>query len=380
MKYRKIVVAIYIHPDFYPPTLNAINLLSSQCEELVVVTRNNCNVDYRPNINISYKKIGKFAYPSEMEKQSKFKKIYNFLRFTTTFFKNSISKKTDLIIAYDPIPLLSLYLFSWILKPSKKMWYHNHDIPEINSNSKFSIGWFAAKVEHKALLKMNFFSLPSNDRLNCYPQLPQSIKYFFLPNYPSLALYKKIKNNQGLNNDSIKILYQGSIGKGHSIEQLIKELNIKINNKNLKLVLKGNVREEYKKELIGLANNSDTLQNIEWLGLGLYTELQNITRSCDIGVAIHKGKDVMNKTLGTASNKIYEYIACGLPILIYDNEQFRKYLGAYKWAVFTDGTENSLIKSIQYIDDNFESLSKLARQDFENEFNFEKFFSKISLD
>jgi hypothetical protein len=82
----------------------------------------------------------------------------------------------------------------------------------------------------------------------------------------------------------------------------------------------------------------------------------------------------MNKTLGTASNKIYEYAACGLPILVYDNQQFRKYLSNYKWVVFTDGSVDSINTSIKHIVDNYIELSTQARKDFDLFFNFEKYF------
>jgi hypothetical protein len=41
-KGKKIfMVAIYSHPEYYPPTLNAIDQLSEIAESIIVVTRNN---------------------------------------------------------------------------------------------------------------------------------------------------------------------------------------------------------------------------------------------------------------------------------------------------------------------------------------------------
>jgi glycosyltransferase involved in cell wall biosynthesis len=255
-----------------------------------------------------------------------------------------------------------------------KTWYHNHDIPEISLNNKYSIGWFAAKFEQKALNKMNYFTLPSNDRLEFYPNLNSKIKYDLIPNYPSLKIYTKPQKSTIDKVEVIKILYQGSIGKGHSIEEIILLLNKQINNKKLKLVLKGPVRENYKNNLNELAIANNVEKYIDWIGVGMYKDLQTITKSCHIGLAIYKGTDVMNKTLGTASNKIYEYAACGLPILVYDNEQFRKYLSNYKWVVFTDGSIESIKSSIKYIIDNYNELSTQARKDFEHYFNFDSYF------
>jgi glycosyltransferase involved in cell wall biosynthesis len=373
-KYNRIVVSIYIHPDFYPPTINAINNLAEQCEELIVVTRNNSKEDYFIGNNVKSVKIGDYIKPYDFEKKSIAIKIITFLKFTFKLLQYSKSKKTDWIICYDSIPLFSLFLINWILPTKIKYWYHNHDVPDVNANSKFSIGWLAANYEKKALQKMNYFTLPSDDRLEYYPNINATTKYALIPNYPSTKIYKQPKTTTLEKADTIKILYQGSIGKGHSIEEIIILLSKQISGKKLKLVLKGPVREQYKNELNAIAIDNNVEKDIEWIGIGLYKDLQAITKSCDIGIAIYKGTDVMNKTLGTASNKIYEYAACGLPILVYDNQQFRKYLSNYKWVVFTDGSVDSINTSIKHIVDNYIELSTQARKDFDLFFNFEKYF------
>jgi len=370
--YNRIVVSIYIHPDFYPPTINAINNLAEHCNELIVVTRNNCKEDYFIGDNIKFIKIGAFIRPYDFEKKNVLVKINTFIKFSFQVLKNSYN--ADWLVSYDAIPLLSFYLIHWFLPKKISTWYHNHDVPEIKSNSKFSIGWFAAKFEHKALSKMNYFTLPSNDRLAYYPKLNTLTKYSLIPNYPSLKIYNSYNFKEINKTQKVKILYQGSIGKGHSLEEIVTILSKSNLSYDFNLVLKGAVREQYKNELEKIAINSNVKEKVEWLGLGLYKDLQAITKSAHIGIAIYMGNDIMNKTLGTASNKIYEYAACGLPILVYDNEQFRKYLGKYEWAIFTDGTVENLKSSLIYIIENYEKLSKNARLSFETTFNYEKYF------
>ncbi len=376
-KYNRIVVSIYIHPDFYPPTINAINNLAEKCDELIVVTRNNCKEDYPNGSNIKFVKIGSYATPYESASKNLIFKTIAFLKFTFKVLQYSKSKKTDWLISYDPIPLFSYYLINWLLPKTVQCWYHNHDIPEINVNSKFSIGWLAAKYEQKALQKMHYFTLPSDDRLVYYPNLNPKTKYALIANYPSTRIYNQARQTKLEEAETIKILYQGSISKGHSLEEIILLLNKGVSGKKLQLVLKGPVREQYKNELNVIATANNAKNCVDWIGVGLYKDLQAITKSCHIGIAIYKGTDVMNKTLGTASNKIYEYAACGLPILVYDNEQFRKYLSNYKWVVFTNGSIESLNKSISYIIDNYSDLSKQARADFEQYFNFEQYFKLL---
>jgi phospholipid N-methyltransferase len=96
-----------------------------------------------------------------------------------------------------------------------------------------------------------------------------------------------------------------------------------------------------------------------------------------IGLAIYKNVDILNTTLGTASNKVYEYTASGLPFLYFDTPHFRKYLEVMSWAFPTDLSPESVTRSIQYIDQHYVSLSTSAREEFLVSRNYEKVFQPI---
>jgi glycosyltransferase involved in cell wall biosynthesis len=83
----------------------------------------------------------------------------------------------------------------------------------------------------------------------------------------------------------------------------------------------------------------------------------------------------MNKTLGTASNKIYEYAASGMPVLVYDNEHFRSTLQNRLWVIFTDTSTVSLQRALVKIMDQYKQMEAAALNDFETELCFEKYFN-----
>jgi hypothetical protein len=366
---KRVVVSIYIDPDFYPPTINAIIALSEAFDEVVVVTRNNSENNFPFPHNVKLRKCGTYMTVRQTESTSALRKIISFVSFTFTLFKAVISKKTRLLVLFDPLPLFSFYLFAPLISKKKKIWYHNHDMPRIDKLRKYAIGWFAAKAEHRAMKAIDFFSLPSSDRLEFYPNLENKIPFFNLPNYPSLKVYRKIENKEI--NKVLKIIYQGFIGPGHALEEILPLLKETIENHQLKLVLKGSVRDDYKLKIHALADSYKVTDHIIWLGIGPYAELPGITSGCDIGIAIHMNTDNVSRTLGTASNKIYEYAACGLPAILYKNEQFEKYLSNYEWTYFSDGTTESLRQSIKSIIRDLSEVGSKARMDFEKELNFE---------
>src|SRR5690554_4666964 len=104
----KIVVAIYSHPELYPPTLNAINILSKKYDKLIVICRNDfkeSKCEFPSNVEIKFTTKPYSIY--ELDNISFIRKILYFLRFTGSFLRNILTKRPSVVICYDYIPLFS---------------------------------------------------------------------------------------------------------------------------------------------------------------------------------------------------------------------------------------------------------------------------------
>ena len=371
---KRIVIGIYIDVDFFPPSINAILNFAEVFEEVIVVSRNNSKSDFPFPKNVRLIKVGPFCTVREMEQQSVWQKAFYFSKFARTLLKYAKKGEADMLVLYDSLALFAYYL-TRKFSHSKKVWYHNHDMADSRLLGKLSIGGLAAKYESKALNYIHIFSLPSKERMVYFPDLPLGVANFVIPNYPSLKIYSKPTKN----GDSylVNLIYQGFIGAGHSLESFIKLLSASINGRQLHLILKGAVSEEYKSSLNTLAEREGVMDRITWLPVGPYSELPAITSKADIGIGINYNTDAVSLAQGSASNKIYEYAASGLPVILYDSEQFRTYLEKYEWAFFSDGSKDSLVKIITAIIPKLESYRKMARNDFEKELNFEYVFKPV---
>jgi hypothetical protein len=144
---------------------------------------------------------------------------------------------------------------------------------------------------------------------------------------------------------------------------------------DLMLTLKGPTRNNYKFFLKENFNRLNILNKIKIIGVSNYVDLVKDMTNFHIGMAIQLGDDEIRKTLGTASNKIYEYAASGLPVIVLDNQQFRKYLDNEDWVFFYNKEKNNLEEIIQDIVLNFQEISVSARLAFENKYNYEMYFS-----
>ena len=367
---KRVLVSIYIDPECYPPTKNAILELANQVDEVHVLTRNlfKAEASAYPK-NVRFTRIGSYTSVQESEKLIYFRKLWVFVSYWLQYNYLLTTKKIDTVVCYDAIPLLVFYLG---IKPkSKTFWYHNHDMPDAKLSRKYSIGWFSAIHEHRAMSKVKYFSLPSKDRFVYYPNWTRMEDFFYIPNYPRLAQFQNIELNKKF--DDFTIIFQGAIGEGHGLEDLISVLP---QIPDVHLVLKGPVREEYKSKLIHLAHEMKVLDRVRFMGITPYSELIELTSKCHLGIAIHQGKDEVSKTLGTASNKIYEYLACGLPIVLQNNEQFRKSIDSASHIFYYDGIATQFLEIIETARSNFKELSTQARAQFMTNYTFEIYFQR----
>ena len=312
-----------------------------------------------------------------MKKNRFYIRHYFFLKFTLNLFLITIRNKPKVILLYDVIPLFSFSLIRPFIFSPYLLWYHNHDVSELDKNKKISIGSMAAQNQSKMFPYLDVFSLPALDRMKYFPMDKLKGRFFYIPNFPSKNFYSSFQN-KGFNNlDPIRIIYQGAIGVGHGIENIMEIMDNKIHNKYIQLILKGFISDEYKSIIIKKAIQLKINDRIEFIGISAYQDVPKLTTTCHIGIGIHTKNDTMNKTLGTASNKLYEYAACGLPILYYDNEHFKNHLGKYEWAFATDLTQESLKGCIETIISNYDNFSKKAIEDFNEYLNFENYFSQV---
>ncbi len=375
---KKILIVIYSHPEYYPPTLNAIEYLSETYRDVFVLCRNYKGFDWKYPSNVKLFSYGKAINPNNVKHHGILKKLYSFFNFTFHFWKTAIHSNPHTILLYDVMPLLSYRVCYFFFNKPKLLWYHNHDVADPYHLKKYSLSWFAWKTEEWVFPQLDIFSLPSVERKQYFPMEKLKGQFFFLPNFPSRKIYGRYASLDKQMSNSIKILYQGSIGPLHGLEEIIGVLNIPVSEKKLCLVLKGFIGEDYKKILVALAKEKGVTDRIIFIAPTGYAEVISNAFSCDIGIGIHQKNDIMNSTLGTASNKIYEYAATGMPVLIYDNPHFRGTLKDRKWVFFTDTSKSSLLKCLHEVISNYDFFSKEAINDFEGQLCFEKYFEPIT--
>lgn len=374
----KVLALIYADVEAYPPTLNLINLLSEYVERIDLVERSILNNKNIFEHNVFIHRPGYNYSREDQMKGSPILKLYLYLIFLFKIIKILIIQKPNIVIIYDPIPLVLYRLARIFSNKNHVVWYHNHDVLE-SKNNKFSISYWISKFEKTSFSLIDVFTLPSIERMEYFPINELKGNFFFLPNYPSKKIYEEFfKSREKPNSNEFHIIFQGSIGEGHGIEEIISILGYNSElNKTIFLNLKGLISKEYKEMLLEIARSKNILKYIKFHGFTSYKDVPRLASKCQLGIAIFTKTDLMNSTLGSSSNKIYEYTAVGTPVIYYKTPHFNKYLSHFKWAFSSDLSEKSILNILLVVDKEFDILSKFAYDAFHESFNYENYFEKI---
>lgn len=372
---KKLLAVLYSHPEGYPPTLNALGQLAGLFDEISVLFRPILPTEWPYPENVKLCPSGEAMNVRVQEQLPVKRKIALFLGFVRDFRRKLQQDKPDVVLLYDALPVLAFSLVRAALPKGTTVWYHNHDVLEA-VQKRFSLNWFAYRLERKMLPHLDLFTLPAQERKRYFPMETFRGQYFFLPNQPSVAFYRQYRATPKPAGQ-FRVIYQGHVDEGHGIEEILAMMPCEVQGRPLRLVLKGWLRDDYRAKLTEIIAAKGLEKQVEFVGYTAYQELPKLTASCHVGIAIHTKTDVMNKTLGTASNKIYEYAAVGLPVLYFDNPHFRQHLGPFGWAIPTDLTPSSLRDCFGKIASDYERISSLAIADFETSLNFEYHFAQI---
>jgi glycosyltransferase involved in cell wall biosynthesis len=361
-----------------PPTLNAILILKQYFQD-VTLFRDNL---YFPAASYpetpTLLEIGREIDVRSAMKKSALWKLSRFVRYCTALGWHLRHTRYPIVIIHDYLALLAFSLVRGVVGYQGLTWFNSYDcIDQVAAPIRpWSLMDWVVRRHERLFSELDYFSAPAGERMRHYPVNCVRRQSFVIPNYPAIAFYRNFSRPRRLSDEkSIRLIYQGALGRGHGFEDIIKILDRTVVGRPLELVLKGWIDKDYKRELLELAAKYGVEQRLSFEGFGLYRTVPELASRCTVGIAIYTAQNIMNTTLGTASCKTYEYAAVGLPVILYDTPHFRHHLGERRWAFFTTLSETSLLHTLEAVAECYDAAACAACEDFREEFNFERVFT-----
>jgi glycosyltransferase involved in cell wall biosynthesis len=382
MSRPKLGMVIYFNPDYYPPTVNAAHLLSEHFD-VVLIGRNYDlpNVEYPSNVTVH--RLGKYTSIQERMKASPLAKIREYLNFVLQ--TRRLLKDTSLIYAYDAYAYTAAYLCRLLLPRTISLIYQNHEIEE-HLAGLFSLSGWVQRAERAWIHQADLVVFPDRDRANFFQQVTGLKQQpMIVPNFPRKSFFTLPQNWVSVipkRWQSITLFYRGSISDTSAMEEIISGAS-----------LVNPFRNNISVKFVGFLNDGDRLKLQSWveqlemtdyftyLGVLPYKDLQTPTILATIGFALYKNTSFDRVACAAACNKIYEYAACGLPVIVSDFPTYRAFLGDETWVRFANPEDPlAIAEAIQDILSDFDDYQEIclaARKAFIEKFNYEAVFAPL---
>ena len=373
MSKRAIQIIFYNNPDEYPPIINGVRMLVQAGWQVEILCRD------------SGKTWG-VAYPAEAnvirirsEGRSSWQE---YLAFVTRLLRHG-SRHVSLIYAHDMHALVPARMLATLYR--RPLVYHSHDFAD--ESQQLPTG---SRVVHafqqKFARTVDLVIIPDADRAKVISRsLHLKRDPLIVANAPlnrpvprSTALHQAITIRD--RNFTKVMIRQGRIGIGHAIESTIRSIPLWV-DQHWGFVLMGVGESSYIEKL----NQDARMLGIERQFIVLppvgYDQIMEFTPAANVGHALYDPTHINNVHITTASNKIMEYMAAGLPLLVSNTSSLRALIEEHKCGITADErSPQSIAAAVNLLlrdSEHARSIGASARRAFEETFCYERQFAKV---
>jgi glycosyltransferase involved in cell wall biosynthesis len=362
----------YNNPDYYPPIINSAILLHKVGYVQTIICRDNLSYKGQP-------------YPETTTLHRILSNTRNSLLEYIGFIVQTLRysrAKSEIYIGHDMHGFLVARIVSMLKR--RPVIYHCHDFAE--SESKLGLGGSLVRTFERLFAKTaDIVIVPDYDRATVVAQ------QLNLPKFPIIAANAPIhtppKSNtlretlhsRGYHFEKI-VLRQGRISQGHALEVTLQSMP-NWASKEWGFVLLGFGDDAYIESLYQLATKLGVREQFVILPAVNYDSVLQYTVGANMGHALYEPLHINNRYITTASNKIMEYMAAGLPILLSATTSSDNLLARHPVGITADVTSpETIADAINTVLSNpslANSMSIASRHAFESEFQYEKQYAPV---
>lgn len=374
----RALLLTYGDPMGYPPTINAANILADAGWDVDLIGyRASGNLPLRHSAQVRVTYFGTLAVGVRAR-----------LQYAALLARAALMawrRPCQAVISYDRGGVLPGYIAS---RGARTPWiYHNHDLASTTKPSG-PLGRLQRLAENRLTAHAAAVVFPQEGRSRVFAEHARvRVTPMIVGNAPRRSwrqprpvhpVLRELKRHC----DRV-LLYQGHWGLEEQLELMIRSLPYCRERVGCCVVGKG-VDERLARRAGELASALGVAQRVALIPFVPYDELPGITPWCDIGVGrLSAGtRPNINETLLLgASNKIAEYLACGLPVLLDDTEEHRRFLGEREVGlVYPSGDPAGLASAVDTLLGSravYDRCRTNGQRLFDTELNYDAQFAKV---
>jgi len=285
------------------------------------------------------------------------------------------SFKPDIVIGYDAHGLISAWLLSVFTR--SPFIYHCHDFldaSEVRTASQRIIKW----LERKVAPNIADVIVPDKERADVMAeQLKLRHAPLVVANAPLTAPSPSTRLQDTLAEQgksfSQVVFRQGRIGPNHALDVTLRSMPMWA-DPSWGFVIMGPAEPTYRDHLVDLATSLGVAERFVILPAVPYPQVAQYTVGADLGHGLYEPNHVNNRYITMASNKIMEYIAAGLPMLLSESSGSRALLEKYQVGATADiASAESVAESVNTILSSSYRVAEMraaSKRAFREEFNY----------
>ncbi len=226
----------------------------------------------------------------------------------------------------------------------------------------------------KYFIKKADLVLTVNEFLKSYLESRYKIKNCIVtPNYPALVEVEKsgkLWDILNLNKNRKIILYHGTLNEGRNLELIVRCAEFFGEDKILVIIGEGNLKEKLEK----IAEKGGFAAKIKFLDFVKYENLLSFISAASLGLMLLEHIN-LSKT-NASPNKVTEYMAAGVPVLVSDSPEIGKMIEKAKCGFvkdFENPAELALFIDKIFIEENPAELGENGRRAFAEFYNWDRY-------
>ncbi len=324
-------------------------------------------------------RVGPSVSPSEQLAASPAAKLAEYARFVRAVRAALAAERPQVVYAYEPHALAALAIAGC----GAPIVYHRHDLEALGPIDRRSLqGWlylWARRLGRSADLLV----MPERQRAIDYQRFVGDDRAaLVVPNFPLRASFPPIDDWGAVlarRSGERQVLLRGALGPDNGILEMVRALAHL--DASISLRLCGAAAPSFEREIVALAAGLGVSDRMRCDGYVPYARMNRETVAASVGVVLYRPTNINWQHLGSATNKLYEYAACGVPAVVPDRPSFREFLGGETWVAYADAADPaSVAQAIEGLlsdGEAYEARCRAARRAFEERFNYEAVFQPL---
>ena len=371
---RRILYLQYTNPAGYPPLEHSSRILANTGWEVLFLGTGAFGADglkFSAHPRIQVRQL-RFCSPGWRQK-------LHYVMFCIWCFGWALIWRPSWVYASEILACPAALLLNLVLR--LRLLYHEHDSPGEPKGAFQRLCLWARKA---CARRAERCVLPNQRRAQCFiaeTNPRNSVEVVW--NCPARAEATVERN--GASTTGFKVLYHGSIGPVRLPLTVLEA--VALLPSDIFLVVAGYETvgsEGYMEKLKSYAMHLGVADRLKVIGaLPTRVELLEICRGCDVGLAFmpSQSDDPNLQAMTGASNKPFDYLACGLPVLVSDLPDWREMFVKPGYGVCCDSTDPTSIASAirRFYENPIEMRAKgeKGRQRIAEEWNYETQFRRV---